>query len=209
MRFPIRASIILFLGFLPLACAPRMARKPIEPVATFVNKVWQVKHSTSVAPGQLYVFLSDGTLVMASAHGRPALGSWTFEDSVLTMVEDGIPYRTDILELSDSAFTIRSHNPGPPVDILLVPADAPPPGAIRAAVSATFQVPHAERGQLYASNGKLSFRACAAGSPTKEVADLPNADAKMPIRDLGAGEPIPAGAQTRIAAYYVAIGVDP
>jgi uncharacterized membrane protein len=144
-----------------------------------------------VAPGNLYVFLSDGTLVMASPHAKPALGSWTYEDSALTMIEDGIPYTTNILALSDSMFSIRSHNPGQPVDIVLVLADHPPPSAIRAAVSAGFLVPHAELGQLSASGARLEFRSCVAGSPAKEVTDLPSADAKTLIRDLGGGKPIP------------------
>jgi hypothetical protein len=107
------------------SCAPESHAPTHHP--SFVNKVWQVKQSSSVATGQLYVFLSDGTLVMASPHGNPTLGRWTYQDSVLTMVEDGIRYRTDILALADSEVSIRSHNPGQPVDILLVPADTPPP----------------------------------------------------------------------------------
>src|SRR5262245_48031476 len=115
-----RLVLLLLAASSFVSCAPR-THAPSTP-ASFVNKVWQVKRSATVAPGQLYVFLSDGTLVVASAHGTPALGSWTYEDSILTMVEEGIPYTTDILALADSEFTIRSHNPGQPVDIVLVPA---------------------------------------------------------------------------------------
>lgn len=90
---------------------------------TFVNRVWQVAESTAVARGQLYVFLSEGTLVVASTTGTPALGTWKREGDGLTMVEEGRPYRVDILALTDTEFRIRSHNPGEPVDIRLVPAD--------------------------------------------------------------------------------------
>jgi uncharacterized membrane protein len=181
---------LLVLALAMPSCA-KTSPSPSAPAASFVNKVWQVKQSTSVATGDLYAFLSDGTLVMASPHSKPALGSWTYEDSILTMVEDGIPYTTDILALSDSVFSIRSHNPGHPVDIILAPADQPPPASIRAAVSAAFLVPHAELGQLSALGARLEFRSCVAGSPAKEVTDLPSADAKTLIRDLGGGKPIP------------------
>jgi hypothetical protein len=38
------------------------------------------------------------------------------------MVEESISYRTEILALDEGTFKIRSHNPGTPVDITLVPA---------------------------------------------------------------------------------------
>ena len=41
----------------------------------FVNKVWQIKTSNSIEPGMLYVFLSDGTLVMASPSSQPLASS--------------------------------------------------------------------------------------------------------------------------------------
>lgn len=95
--------------------------------AGFVNRVWSVSRSSSVEPGTLYVFLSEGTLVIASAHGKPALGSWKrAANGELTMVEEGIPYRTEILKLTPDELALRSHNPGEPVDITLVPAESPP-----------------------------------------------------------------------------------
>jgi hypothetical protein len=39
------------------------------------------------------------------------------------MVEEGHPYRIEVLSLTDREFRIRSHNPGEPVDITLVRAD--------------------------------------------------------------------------------------
>jgi hypothetical protein len=39
------------------------------------------------------------------------------------MVEESISYPTDILGLTPETFTIRSHNPGQPVDITMVPAE--------------------------------------------------------------------------------------
>lgn len=91
----------------------------------FVNRVWAVSQSSSVAPGTLYVFLSDGTLVITAPHWKPALGRWRDEGGILTMVEEGIPYQADVLNLSRDQFKIRSHNPGKPAEITLIPAERP------------------------------------------------------------------------------------
>lgn len=95
---------------------------------TFVNRVWRVAESSSVAPGQLYVFLSEGTLIVASPNGKPTLGTWANEAGALTMVEEGIAYKVDILGLNKNEFRIRSKNPGGAVEIRFVPAEGSPPG---------------------------------------------------------------------------------
>ncbi len=92
----------------------------------FVNKVWEVSLSTGVAPGMLYVFLSDGTLVMTSKNSQPALGAWAYQGGALTMTEDGQTYKVDILSLSNEEFRIRSNNPGGSVEIAMVPAKSAP-----------------------------------------------------------------------------------
>jgi hypothetical protein len=114
------------------APAPAESATPATPAAAaqpaagprFVNRVWTVESSTAVAPGTLYVFLSEGTLVIASPNAKPMLGSWKPSGDGLVLVEESIPYPTDILKLDRSSFVIRSHNPGTPVDISLVPADS-------------------------------------------------------------------------------------
>jgi hypothetical protein len=123
-----RAVLIVATCLIAVGCSPsgNEQSQQIAPAsgedASFINRVWKVAESTSVAPGQLYVFLSDGTLVIASTTGTPALGTWTFDGKTLTMIEESIPYRVDILGLSTSEFRIRIHNPGGFVDINLVPA---------------------------------------------------------------------------------------
>ena len=42
------------------------------------------------------------------------------------MTEEGIDYTVDILEQEEARLRLRSHNPGEPVEITLVPAAAPP-----------------------------------------------------------------------------------
>src|SRR5512141_2606381 len=45
----------------PPATAPATpASQPCKPAAPFIDRVWRVRESSSVAPGTLYVFLSDG-----------------------------------------------------------------------------------------------------------------------------------------------------
>lgn len=113
----------------PAAPAPETPAPATEAPA-FVGKVWQVKASSSVAPGTHYSFLADGTLVIEAEGGTPGYGKWTYENGALTMIEEGVSYPTDILKLDATTFEIRSHNPGEPVTITLVPAEnAPlPPG---------------------------------------------------------------------------------
>ena len=89
---------------------------------SFVNQVWRVSEPSSVAPGTLYVFLSEGTLLITSPNSTPALGTWKYEGGALVMVEESIPYTTDIVKLSDEEFRLRSHNPGGIVEMTLVPA---------------------------------------------------------------------------------------
>lgn len=95
---------------------------PTDSPPTFVNRVWKVAAPATVSPGMLYVFLEDGTLVMAGPGGKPAFGLWKRDGGGLIMIEESIPYRVDILELTSDTFRIRSHNPGEPLEITLVPA---------------------------------------------------------------------------------------
>ena len=135
MRHTIRALLTLgLIGTVVSCAAPTPPSSPASAAAvsaptppapapvTFVNRVWRVADATAVAPGQLYVFLSEGTLVMTSPSSTPSLGTWRRAGNGFTMVEEGRPYRVDILALTDQEFRIRSHNPGQPVDIRLVPA---------------------------------------------------------------------------------------
>lgn len=96
--------------------------QPVKPAAGFINKVWKVNKSNSFAAGQLYVFMSDGTLVITSPNGKPAFGSWANKDGNLTVTEDSIPYKVDILKLNEDEFNIKINDPGNGVEIEFVPA---------------------------------------------------------------------------------------
>jgi hypothetical protein len=125
-------AVLLVLAGLVCACSDRTAGgaqgerpstgdKPTQSTdarqASFINKVWRVQDASDIPSGALYVFLSDGTLVIASPTGTPALGQWRYENDTLMMVEEGIGYGVEVLELTADTFRIRSHNPGEPVDI--------------------------------------------------------------------------------------------
>ncbi|KQZ56470.1 hypothetical protein ASD53_13070 [Lysobacter sp. Root559] len=104
----------------PVAAAP--APSATIALEAFVGKVWQVKDSSAVEAGTTYAFLADGTLVVDSDSGTPLYGQWKFDAGKLTLIEEGQSYPTDILKLDAGEFRIRSHNPGEPVETLLVPA---------------------------------------------------------------------------------------
>jgi hypothetical protein len=128
----IRALAVALAAALVAGCG-EPAAPPANPAtsakapAGFVNRVWTVRESPGVAAGTLYVFLSEGTLVVTSPNSRPALGKWTFDRKILTMVEEGISYRVDILALTAEEFKILSHNPGGALEITMVPAPVPEP----------------------------------------------------------------------------------
>lgn len=97
------------------------AATPQQPIA-FEDRLWRVSKSTAVASGTLYLFRSDGSLEITSPGSTPMIGSWSRAGDGLVMVEESIRYQVDILELEADSFVIRSHNPGQPVDISMVPA---------------------------------------------------------------------------------------
>ncbi|MBA3726093.1 MAG: hypothetical protein H0W86_06485 [Armatimonadetes bacterium] len=123
-----RLLLLALFPFLIAGCVPE-APAPEAPAADipvgFVNRVWKVKDSSAVEPGTLYVFLSDGSLIITSPKGKPDLRTWKYDGEVFTIVEESVPHKVDILDISSAEFRIRSKNPGEPVEILLTPAETP------------------------------------------------------------------------------------
>jgi len=125
------------ISSLVLGCGQGAARTGLPAVVTterpsFVNKVWVVQESPTVHPGQLYVFLSEGSLVVASPHGTPRLGSWSLERGSLTIVEDGVSHPVDVVTLTDSELLLRLHDPGEGVEVRLVSAGGDAGGPVPA-----------------------------------------------------------------------------
>jgi hypothetical protein len=108
------------------AAAPASPPASVEPAAPvdlrakFIDIPWRVESSNAVAPGTRYRFAADGSLHIDAAGSTPGVGRWTWENGALVMIEEGIAYPTDILRLDATHFSIRSHNPGKPVDIVMV-----------------------------------------------------------------------------------------
>jgi len=95
----------------------------------FINRVWRVSSSLTVPPGTLYVFLSDGTLVTTSPNSKAQLSLWSSKAGELTIVEDSIPYKTDIVKLAQSEFQIKIHRGTEVAEIAMMLAEEPNVGA--------------------------------------------------------------------------------
>lgn len=106
------------------AVTPATATDPTD-APDFVNVVWRVSRSSSVAPGMLYTFLEDSTLVLASSTGAPAFGTWSYRGGALTMVEESRAYPVDLVSLTRDSLQIVIRGPGMPVELTLVPAHQP------------------------------------------------------------------------------------
>jgi hypothetical protein len=89
----------------------------------FVNRVWSVAESKQVEKGQIYIFASTGALFITSPHGKPATGSWTYENGTLTMIEDA-PIYAKIVSLTASELKLKVEKPSP-VEMTLEPAAQP------------------------------------------------------------------------------------
>ena len=87
----------------------------LDSTPALANKVWRVAAGSD--SGAYYVFVSDGTLLIASNHGTPELGRWTQTGDTVTLVEEGIPHPAAILEQSDEALAIRMSGRGEPLEL--------------------------------------------------------------------------------------------
>lgn len=95
--------------------APEVAPAPAP---SFINKVWRVKDASSIPGGGLYVFVSDGTMLITSPNAKPALGAWQQNDGQLTWIEEARPYTVEVLSIDATQFHVRVNSPGDPIDIL-------------------------------------------------------------------------------------------
>jgi hypothetical protein len=103
--------------------APAKPAQPVQPrSAAFENRLWQVAAGSDIPAGALYVFLSDNTLLITSGTGTPAIGRWLLSGDGLVMIEEGMQYQTEIVELGPARFVVRQRNPGGVVNIVFVPA---------------------------------------------------------------------------------------
>lgn len=92
-----------------------------QPVPDFANRIWKVAKGSAGDPGTFYVFLSDGSMLITSPHGTPALGSWHYSGEVLTLVEEGLPHQATVLQATPDTLAIRIAGAGQPVAMTFVP----------------------------------------------------------------------------------------
>ncbi|HUQ15100.1 MAG TPA: hypothetical protein VM094_03525 [Gemmatimonadales bacterium] len=104
---------------------PDAAAATQDSAPAFVNKLWKVSRPSSVEPGTLYVFFADGTLLITSSHGTPALGRWEHRGDTLTLIEEGIPHPATVRRLLADTFAIAFQGRGAPLDITFVRETAP------------------------------------------------------------------------------------
>lgn len=104
------------------APAPAPVATAAPSPAQFAGRIWEVRESATVEKGTTYAFLADGGLIIDGPGGTPLQAQWKFDAGQLTLIEEGQAYPADILKLDANEFRIRSHNPGEPVEVLLVPA---------------------------------------------------------------------------------------
>jgi hypothetical protein len=93
-------------------------------VPDFANRVWKVAKGSEGDPGTFYVFLADGSLLIASPHGTPSLGDWHYSGDVLTMVEDGVPHQATLVRSTPDTFAVRIAGAGRPVLVTFVAGTA-------------------------------------------------------------------------------------
>lgn len=129
--WPLSASLLLAACSPPAPPAGAVHKAPQTPAAPadtapgFTNKVWKVGKSSGGHAGMLYVFLSDGTLLITSAQSTPSLGRWRYAGDTLTLVEEGIAHPAAVLKREADELTIRFPGPGTPLELTFVPAVAP------------------------------------------------------------------------------------
>ena len=105
---PVAAVLVLSACAAPEPSLPASTTS-VSGAATpsFVNKVWVVAESKDVALGELRVFLSEGTLVMASPHATPAFGRWLTQYNPLNLPTesqvDGLAVEADTRRADDVA----------------------------------------------------------------------------------------------------------
>lgn len=93
--------------------------------AAWVDRVW-VRADATDLPGQMRIFLSDGTLVMDSCWEVYRLSAWRREgENGIVWSEDGQEIRAEVLETTGDALRLRLQLMDGPHEESYVPAEVP------------------------------------------------------------------------------------
>jgi len=115
-----RLLVFCAISMLALACSRQRGNEPVA-LSSFTNRVWTVVESPG-GPGDLYIFLSNGTFIRAYEDGGPDTGKWSWDGKQLTVIWSTLPYTADIDSLTDSYFKLTFHLVSRSFDVALVPA---------------------------------------------------------------------------------------
>lgn len=103
---------------------PQPADPSAGPLPAFVDRTWVVASSSAVAEGTRYRFVESGRLEVTGPDATaPTTGTWRpLGEGRIELTEDGIAYPVDILEQRRDLLRLRALNPGPALELVLVPA---------------------------------------------------------------------------------------
>jgi len=103
------------------------APSPSTTESRLTNKAWLITAPAGRAPGSLYVFLADGTLMMTSCVETYRLATWQLQgDDRLVVTEDPTTrYVVRVIDVGERELRLRLELVGENVDLELRAADAP------------------------------------------------------------------------------------
>jgi len=107
--------------------ATSTAPSPSTTESRLANKVWLITAPAGRAPGSLYIFLADGTLMMTSCVETYRLAAWRSQgdDRLLVTEDPTTSYVVRVVDLGERELRLRLELVGENVDLELRAADAP------------------------------------------------------------------------------------
>jgi hypothetical protein len=119
--------VIVLVSVLGLGACATAARSTGEAPRGLVDRAWLIVAPPGRAPGSLYVFLSDGTLLMTSCVETYRLATWRWSgDGRLEVTEDPITrYTARVLVIEERDLTLRLELVRESVELRLRAADVP------------------------------------------------------------------------------------
>lgn len=125
-----RSLVVCFMGVFAMACSHQRSGEPVSSPTGFVDRVWTVAESAG-GPGDLYIFLSDGTFVRAAKESAPDIGKWGWDGKQISLIWSGLPYTADVDSLTETYFKLTFHLMNRSFDVGLVPATPSMPDTTR------------------------------------------------------------------------------
>lgn len=132
-----RCLVVLALALCACSSGPRSdapdqtAQAPTIPARSLEtrlsNKVWLVSQPTDRAPGSMYIFLSDGTLMMTSCVETYRLATWRSEGQgrLLVTEDPGTSYQVNVLEVAERDLRLRFELRNDTFELTLRAAEVP------------------------------------------------------------------------------------